>query len=173
MSVTMPSSTAWSRASCWAFEKRWTSSMKRTVRRPVCARRSRARSMTLRTSATPELTADSSSYDGARLRGDQAGHGRLAGAGRAEEDHRAEGAGLDRHPQRAAPSPSRWSCPTTSLRCVGAACAPPAERSPRDRPSGWRRRDPHVPCLDSTQPVAASPPSLRPAKIGQNRCTGG
>ena len=61
MSVTIPSSTACSSASCWALEKRWISSMKSTVRRPVCARRSRALSMTLRTSATPELTAESSS----------------------------------------------------------------------------------------------------------------
>ena len=36
--------------------------MKSMVRRPVWARRSRLASMTLRTSATPELTAESSSY---------------------------------------------------------------------------------------------------------------
>ena len=56
MRVTDPRSTAPSRLSCWAFEKRWISSMKRTARvlnMPCLS----ALSMTSRTSFTPLLMA--------------------------------------------------------------------------------------------------------------------
>ena len=59
--VSSPSSTAGSSASCWALLKRWISSRKRIVARPLPRRRSRARSITARISARPALTADSSS----------------------------------------------------------------------------------------------------------------
>ena len=59
MSVTTPSSMAGSRASCCALLKRWISSMKRTVRAAVRVRASRAPWMAARTSAVPELTAES------------------------------------------------------------------------------------------------------------------
>ena len=59
--VRRPSSTAGSSASCWALLKRWISSRKRTVPRPLVRRRSRARSITARISGLPALTADSSS----------------------------------------------------------------------------------------------------------------
>ncbi len=59
-SVTRPSSTAGSSASCWALLKRWISSRKKIVERPP-RRRSVARAITSRTSARPACTADSSS----------------------------------------------------------------------------------------------------------------
>jgi len=61
ISVTSPSSTAGSSASCWALLKRWISSRKKTVRRPPAASRCRARSITPLTSARPACTALSSS----------------------------------------------------------------------------------------------------------------
>src|SRR5919204_593109 len=61
MSVTRPSSTPGSSASCWALLKRWISSRKRIVRRPVAPSRSRALPRTPRTSATLADTAESSS----------------------------------------------------------------------------------------------------------------
>ncbi len=60
ISVISPSSTAGSRASCWALLKRWISSRKKIVGRPD-ARRSLARAITSRTSGRPALTAESSS----------------------------------------------------------------------------------------------------------------
>ncbi len=61
ISVTRPSSTAGSSASCCALLKRWISSRKKIVGWSVARRRSSARSITARTSARPALTADSSS----------------------------------------------------------------------------------------------------------------
>ena len=55
--VSVPSSTAGSRASCWALLNRWISSRKRIVPRPCSPMRCRARSITSRTSLTPALTA--------------------------------------------------------------------------------------------------------------------
>ena len=54
ISVTRPSSTAGSSASCWDLLKRWISSRKKTVRSPAAAL-ARARSLTARTSARPDL----------------------------------------------------------------------------------------------------------------------
>ncbi len=54
ISVTVPSSTAGSRTSCWALDQRWTSSTKSTVRNSPPF----AWAMILRASATPEDTAD-------------------------------------------------------------------------------------------------------------------
>jgi hypothetical protein len=59
-STTSPSSTAGSSASCWALLKRWISSRKKMVWRPL-RRRSRARSITSRTCWRPASTAESSS----------------------------------------------------------------------------------------------------------------
>ncbi len=61
ISVSNPSSTAGSNASCCALLKRWISSRKSTVGRPLPSRRSLARSITARISARPAFTADSSS----------------------------------------------------------------------------------------------------------------
>ena len=59
MSITVPASTAPSRASCWALLKRWISSMKRIgAAGEVKSERLRAESMTSRTSFTPAVTAD-------------------------------------------------------------------------------------------------------------------
>ena len=52
MRMTMRSSTACSRASCWLREKRWISSMKRMVRLPLSSRRWLAASISLRRSLT-------------------------------------------------------------------------------------------------------------------------
>ena len=57
MSVSVPSSTAGSSASCWALENRWISSRNRIVPWPCSPRRWRARSITSRTSFTPAVTA--------------------------------------------------------------------------------------------------------------------
>ena len=59
MSVTVPSSTCGSSASCWALLKRWISSRNRTLRVPWRFSRSCASAMVARTSATPDMTADS------------------------------------------------------------------------------------------------------------------
>src|SRR5439155_2477293 len=59
MRVTSPRSTAGRRASCWVLLKRWISSMKRMVLRPVAPRASLAAAMALRTSATVPETAES------------------------------------------------------------------------------------------------------------------
>ena len=58
--TTSRSSTACSSASCCDLLKRWISSMNRIVRCPENPRRSRASSMAARTSATPEVTAETS-----------------------------------------------------------------------------------------------------------------
>ncbi len=55
-----PFSTPGSSASCWAFENRWISSRNSTVVTPYRSRCDSACSSTLRTSATPAFTADSS-----------------------------------------------------------------------------------------------------------------
>ena len=60
ISVTSPSSTAGSSASCWALLKRWISSRKKIVGRPAL-RRSVARAITSRTCGRPAFTAESSS----------------------------------------------------------------------------------------------------------------
>jgi hypothetical protein len=61
ISVTSPSSTAGSSASCWALLKRWISSRNNTVCPPLISRRCAARSITARTSARPAATALNSS----------------------------------------------------------------------------------------------------------------
>ena len=58
MSVTVPSSTCGRMTSCWALLKRWISSMKRIVRWPYRARRSRASATMRRRSPTPAVTAE-------------------------------------------------------------------------------------------------------------------
>ena len=111
--VTMPSSTACSSASCWAFEKRWISSMKSTVRRPVWPRRSRALSMTLRTSATPELTADNSSYTAPTASATSRATVVLPVPGGPKKIIERT-VPVSMATRSGAPSPSRWRCPTTS-----------------------------------------------------------
>ena len=58
--VTHRFSTLGRRASCWDLEKRWTSSMNRTVSSPEAVRRLLASATTARTSLTPAVTAESS-----------------------------------------------------------------------------------------------------------------
>ena len=87
--VTVPSSTAGSRASCWALLNRWISSMNRTVRLP--RRRSAfASAMASRSSLTPERTADSGANRAPAGAGEQAGQRGLARPGSAPEDQRRE-----------------------------------------------------------------------------------
>ena len=100
--VSSPSSTAGSSASCWALLKRWISSRKRIVGRPLARRRSRARSITARISALPALTADSSSKapsaPAAAIRASVV----FPEPGRPVEDRAVRMAALDRRPQRRA-----------------------------------------------------------------------
>ena len=60
MKETQRFSTAGSSASCCVFEKRWTSSMKSRVCRPLMPSCCRAASTAARTSLTPAVTAESS-----------------------------------------------------------------------------------------------------------------
>ncbi len=75
-----PSSTNGSSTSCWAREKRWTSSRNRIVPCPRSPSRARARSATSRTSFTPALTALSVSNAFSLTPGNEPGDGCLAGA---------------------------------------------------------------------------------------------
>ena len=86
--ITHPFSTPGSSASCCAFVKRWISSRNSTVEMPYRSRADIAFSITRRTSLTPALTADSSTKFRPRTGGDSLGQRRLAGSGRAPQDHR-------------------------------------------------------------------------------------
>ncbi len=119
ISVTRPSSTAGSRASCWALLKRWISSRKNIVGGPLPRRRSSARSITARTSALPAFTADSSSNAAsagpAMIRASVVLPGARAG-------RRGSPSGARRtRPRCEAPTPraSRCSWPTSSSRVRG------------------------------------------------------
>ena len=104
MSVSVPSSTAGSRASCWAFENRWISSRNRIVPRPCSPSRRRARSMhvahVLHAGGDRRHLLEGAfgrAGDGERQRG-------LAGARRTPEDRRRQAVELDEAAQRAAGS---------------------------------------------------------------------
>ena len=102
ISVTMPSSTAGSSASCCALLKRWISSRKRIVRWPFAPSRSRAARDHLpdvldRRGDGRELL----EVRPGRVR-DHARERRLAAAGRAVEDHRRDPVLRDRESQRRA-----------------------------------------------------------------------
>ena len=101
ISVTRPSSTAGSSASCWALLKRWISSRKKIVRRPPDLR-SRARAITSRTSARPACTADSSSNAASACWAARRASVVLPAPGRAVQDHAVRLAGLERCAQRGA-----------------------------------------------------------------------
>ena len=83
--VTVPSSTAGRRASCWALLKRWISSMNRTVRRP---RRRRLAGLGDRLAQLLDPRQDGREGDESRPGppGEQAGERRLARARRPPED---------------------------------------------------------------------------------------
>ncbi len=127
ISVSRPSSTAGSSASCWALLKRWISSRKRIVARPFAARRSRARSITARISARPALTADSSSKapsaPAAAIRASVV----FPAPGRPVEDRAVRPALFDRRAQRRAPTQDVL-LPDQLVQRSAAACAPPAAR---------------------------------------------
>ena len=135
ISVTRPSSTAGSRASCWALLKRWISSRKKIVSVPLARRRCSARSSTARTSARPACTALSSSKTACEPLGDHARERRLA---RSRAARRGSSSGACRARSRcAAPSPRRAGGPArrTSSSSRGRTRAA-SGRAPR--PS-WRR----------------------------------
>ena len=102
ISVSRPSSTAGSSASCWALLKRWISSRNSTVCVAGRSRRCAARSITARTSARPGLDRAQLLEGRLRVLGDDPRERRLARARRAVEDHRVGLALLDRGAQRGA-----------------------------------------------------------------------
>ena len=121
ISVMTPSSTPGSSASCWDLLKRWISSRKRIVRRPVAPSRSRARASTSRTCATVAETAESSSNAAPVASRDDPRERGLAAPGRAVEDRRAR-PGPPRS-RAAAPSPRRGRAAVRrTRRATAAAC---------------------------------------------------
>ena len=101
ISVTRPSSTAGSSASCWALLKRWISSRKKIVRRPVCAALAGALDHLAHLGAAG-VDGRELLEGGVGVLGGEARERGLAGAGRAEQDHRVRLAGLERVAQRRA-----------------------------------------------------------------------
>ena len=112
--VTVPSSTAGSSTSCWAFDHRWTSSTNSTVRK----RPPFAPSITLRASATPEETAESCDQVGADGVGQQVRERGLARPGRTPQDDRGQVAASISFVS-AVPGPTRCVCPTNSSNVRG------------------------------------------------------
>ena len=151
ISVTMPSSMAGSRASCCALLKRWISSMKRIVRAALRARASRAPLIAARTSAVPELTAESCTRRAPVSAAMRRASVVLPLPGRAEEDHAEE----LRRPRRrrAARCRARRCAPARRTpRAHAAACAPPeAPRPPPARRSS--RRGPRAQCTPGSSPL--------------------
>ena len=131
ISVSVPSSTAGSSASCWALVKRWISSRNRIVPWSRSPSRCRARSITSRTSLTPAVTADICSNARAVRAGDGQRQRGLAGAGRAPEDRRRQAVLLDQPPQR----PARADQVVLADDVVDRA---------RPQPGGERRRRPQA-----------------------------
>ena len=113
ISVTSPSSTAGSSASCWALLKRWISSRKKIVARPP-RRRSRARAITSRTSARPALTAESSSKAASACSAASRASVVLPVPGGPNRIIECGEPGLER--RRAAPSPRRAGAPARRSR---------------------------------------------------------
>ena len=115
ISVTSPSSTAGSSASCWALLKRWISSRKKIV---ALAARARAGARRARSPRAPPRARRSPRTPPrrrrARSRRSEPGERRLAGARRPVQDHRVR-RGPPRSPCAApSPRPSRCSWPTNS-----------------------------------------------------------
>ena len=102
MRTMSPASTRGRNASCCALLKRWISSMKTIVRRPVARRRRSASAITSRISLMPDSTALNDTNRALRRVGDDARERRLAGAGRAPQDDRLQQVALDRLAQRLA-----------------------------------------------------------------------
>ena len=127
ISVTRPSSTAGSSASCWALLKRWISSRNRIVRVPLVSRRCSARSITARTSARPAC-------DRAQLL--EGGPERRRRSGRASSCptpavRRAPSSGaalLDRRPQRRALAEQVRLADELVQACAGGRAPPAAGR---------------------------------------------
>ena len=95
MSVTRPSSTAGSSASCWALLKRWISSRKKTVGSAAGRRRWRRARGPGAPPARPASHGAELLQGGVRRGGDDPRQRRLARAGRPVEDHRVRAALLD------------------------------------------------------------------------------
>ena len=144
ISVTSPSSTAGSRASCWALLKRWISSRNRIVSLPLACRRCAGPLDHLAHLCPPRLHR-AQLFEGGRggLREDPRER-RLARARGPVEDHRMGPAGVDRGPQGRALGqqvrlshevPERvWADPCGE-RCRGAGV--PLLRGPSFTGSGW------------------------------------
>ena len=142
MSVTVPSSTCGSSASCWALLKRWISSRNSTLRVPWRFSRSCASAMVDRTSATPDMTADSD-VKWAPI-SPASSRARLVlpvpGGPHRSSDDRWPRAMLRRSGPR---SPTRCACPTNSSRFRGRIRAASGWRSG----GGWKRASGRAPVV--------------------------
>ena len=102
MSTMSPASTRGRKASCCALLKRWISSTKTIVRRPVVRRRRSASAITSLISLMPDEHRAERHESRLRRVGDEARERGLAGARRAPEDDRLQQVALDRLAQRLA-----------------------------------------------------------------------
>ena len=165
ISVSVPSSTAGSRASCWALEKRWISSRNRIVPRPCSPSRWRARSMTSRTSLTPAVTALSCSNARLVLPATArasvvfpvpGGPQKMALVSRSCSTRRRSGL----------PDPTKWVWPTTSSRFFGRS---------RAASGAWARRRSSAAAAnrsDTPPTVAPRPSPTTPGLLGLNLAIG-
>ena len=113
ISRTLPFSTSGSSESCWERLKRWISSTKRIVRRPLIRRRTTAAEIALRTSATLEVTPESRTNSELLTRAMISARLVLpvpGGPERIIELKRSESIAR----RSSCPSPRRWDCPTYS-----------------------------------------------------------
>ena len=138
ISVTRPSSTAGSSASCWALLKRWISSRKKIVGRPP-----RRRSVGALDHAAHLRLAGVDRAEllerGVGRRGDDPRERRLAGAGRPVEDHRERAPLLDRGAQRAALAEHVLLARRARRACAGACARAAAHRAQPRGPARLRR----------------------------------
>ena len=148
--VSSPSSTAGSRASCWALLKRWISSRKRIVGPPV-GPAALPRALDHRADLRPAGVDGRLLLEGAlRARRRDPRQRRLPGARRPVEDRAVGPAALDRHPQRR-PRAEHVLLPDQLDPAAAAASAPPAAR-----PSGPARAPDRLTIRRRGSPVSNS-----------------
>ena len=137
MRTMSPASTRGRKASCCALLKRWISSMKRIVRRPVARRIRSASVITSRISLMPESTALNETKRACVVSAMMPRERRLAGAGRAPEDDRLQQVALDRLAQRPAGREQLLLADELVEACA-AACARRAARGAAGTAGGRR-----------------------------------
>ena len=169
ISVSSPSSTAGSSASCWALLKRWISSRKRIVGRPEPLRRSRARSITPRISALPAIDRRLLLERPLGPRRRDPRQRRLPRPGRPVEDRAVRACPL-RSPS-AAPTPRRGCAPARPAhRASAAASAPPAAHRQLRRHARAGRSPP---CRTAGRPLRASMRESGEVSTEPPRCCSG